>query len=57
MHVFSVKQPPTSLQQVIIEVILKENKEPNHPVSYRPISIQNTHCEMLANSQLESVTL
>lgn len=30
-----------------IKVLRKENKDPDDPASYRPISVQNTDCKIL----------
>uniref|UniRef100_A0A667Z7M5 Reverse transcriptase domain-containing protein n=1 Tax=Myripristis murdjan TaxID=586833 RepID=A0A667Z7M5_9TELE len=47
-HSLSIKKLPQSLQMSTINVLLKENKDSNNPASYRPISIQNTDCKILA---------
>lgn len=45
-HAFA-KSSPKSLQQATIKVIFKENKDPEAPVSYWPVSIPNTDRKML----------
>ena len=47
-HSLSIKTLPQSLQLATINMILNENKDPEYPESYRPISIQNTDCKILA---------
>lgn len=47
-HSLSIKMLPQSLQLATINMILKESKDPEYPESYRPISIQNTDCKILA---------
>ena len=47
-HSLSIKKLPPSLQMSTIHVLHKENKDPLNPASYRPLSIQNTDCKILA---------
>lgn len=47
-HSLSIKKLPQSVQQATIQVILKENKDPDDPAPCRPMSNQNTDCMILA---------
>lgn len=47
-HSLLIKELPQSLRLASIKVLPKENKDPDDPASYRPISIQNTDCKILA---------
>ena len=47
-HSLMVKSLPSTLQLATITVIPKENKDPEDPASYRPISNQNTDSKILA---------
>ena len=56
-HSLQVGQLPKTMPLATIKVIPKEQKDPESPSSYRPLSLQNIDSKILANILATRLTL